>query len=110
MNSYAVRCIFECPKEEFNELAHLYEERITVWQASDIDTAIDKAVEEAETYAHDQRFSFGGLSQAYWISAAVSLDGTEVFSLMRESDLPIEEYLDWFFSTGNERQSGKKAK
>lgn len=31
-------------------------------------------------------------------------DGAEVFSLMRDSDLEPDDYLDAFFSTGNERQ------
>jgi len=107
MNSYSVRCIVEIPKEEFNSLAYLYEERITAWLATDIDQAIDKAITEVKDYCEANGYRFTGLSQAYWMTEQVSLDGVEVFSLLRESDLPSDEYLDAFFSTGNERQAEK---
>ena len=107
MNSYSVRCIVEIPKEEFNSLAYLYEERITAWLATDIDQAIDKAITEVEDYCEANGYKFTGLSQAYWMTENAQLDGVEVFSLLRESDLPSDEYLDAFFSTGNERQAGK---
>ena len=109
MNSFAVRCVIELPKEEFNTLAHLYEERITVWLAVDIDEAIDKAIAEVEDYSMKNNLSYTGLSQGYQMFSQVDIDGVEVFSLLRESDLPPEEYLDTFFSTGTERQANKKA-
>ena len=109
MNSYAVRCVIEIPKQEFNTLAFLYEERITVWQAADIDEAIDKAIGEVEAYSTKHNFSYTGLSQGYQMLSQIDLDGVEVFSLLRESDLSPEEYLDTFFSTGSERQADKKA-
>jgi hypothetical protein len=31
-------------------------------------------------------------------------EGSEVFSLMRQSDLPSDQYLTEFFDTGKERQ------
>jgi len=108
MNSFAVRCVIEIPKEEFNTLSHLYEERITVWLAADIDEAIDKAIAEVGGYSMKNNFSYTGLSQGYQMYSQVDLDGVEVFSLLRESDLPPEEYLDTFFSTGSERQANKK--
>jgi hypothetical protein len=108
MNSYSVRCIFEVPKEDFNTLEFLYEERITVWRAADIDEALDKAVKEAEDYSEAYSFTYTGLAQAYWMISKADLDGVEVFSLMRESDLSADEYLNAFFSTGNERQQGKR--
>ncbi|GAA5118868.1 hypothetical protein JIN84_22525 [Luteolibacter yonseiensis] len=106
MNSYSVRCIFEVPKEHSNKSAFLYEERITIWRAKDIDEAIDKAAEEAEIYADSNSLSYTGLAQAYWMFTKTDLDGVEVFSLMRESGLKTDDYLDAFFSTGNERQKG----
>ena len=108
MNSYSVRCIVEIPKEEFNSLAYLYEERITVWTATDIDQAIDKAITEVKDYCEANGYKFTGLSQAYWMTEDLPADGVEIFSLLRESDLSSGEYLDAFFSTGNERQAGKQ--
>jgi hypothetical protein len=104
MNSYGVRCIFDCPKEEFNTLGYLYEERITVWKADDIDLALDRAIDEAKSYANTNRFTYSGLAQAFWMISPIDVDGVEVFSLLRESDLELDHYLSSFFSNGHERQ------
>jgi hypothetical protein len=110
MKSYAVRCIFEAPVESINTKRFLYEERITIWRALNIDDAIDRAEEEANSYCRKNvGFRFSGLSQAFWMFQSLDGNGVEVFSLLRESDLEMDEYLDRFFSTGDERQrtSGK---
>ncbi len=99
MNSYGVRCIFECPKAGFNTLNHLYEERITVWTAETEDEAIDKAIEEAESYAKKHRCTYAGLAQSFWMFTQLDINGVEVFSLLRESNLEVTEYLNAFFST-----------
>lgn len=78
---------------------------MTVWLASDIDEAIDKAETEAKEYCSDLGDAeFIGLSQAFWMFETIEANGIEVFSLLRESDLEEDEYLDAFFSTGHERQ------
>jgi hypothetical protein len=42
--------------------------------------------------------------------SAIDVSGVEVFSLLRESNLELEPYLDIFFSNGDERQkSDQKA-
>jgi hypothetical protein len=47
-----------------------------------------------------------GLAQAFHLFVGADLDdGAEVFSLMRTSDLPADEYVDRFFDTGDERQT-----
>lgn len=110
MKSFAVRCIFEAPVESINTKKFLYEERITLWRALDIDQAIDRAQDEAKQYCRNNPgFRFSGLSQAFWMFQPVEGDGVEVFSLLRESDLQMDEYLDRFFSTGDERQRSSEA-
>ena len=105
MNSYGVRCIFKLPKEDINNKKYVYEERITIWQATTIDDALDLAVTEAKEYSSRINGSeFTGLSQAFFMFKPVEKNGVEVFSLLRESDLETDDYLDTFFSTGNERQ------
>lgn len=105
MQSYGIRCVFELPTESINTKKFLYEERVTVWRATDIDEAIDMAAEEACAYCSDKKGSrFTGFSQAFWMFDPINLNGVEVFSLLRESDLEQEDYLDHFFSTGDERQ------
>ncbi|WP_433797137.1 hypothetical protein [Actinoplanes sp. CA-252034] len=97
-NWYSTRCVFS-----FDGLAEtpVYEERVTLWQAPDFETAIALAETEAEEYAGDL-CTFTGLVQAFHLYD-VPGHGAEVFSLMRASALPAGDYLDRFFDTGDER-------
>jgi hypothetical protein len=82
----------------------LYEERITLWRASDIDEAILASEGEAETYASDTDVKYLEFCQAYALVEEVGVNGIEVFSLLRESDLEPTQYLDAFFVTGGEHE------
>jgi hypothetical protein len=87
--------------------SHAYEERVTLWRANDIDEAIAQAEAEALDYAailEDAPDEYLGLAQAYALSDAPNQDGAEVFSLIRDSTLDPETYLDTFFDTGREHQ------
>ena len=81
---------------------HLYEERITLWQAENIDQAIELAENEAAEYS-DEFCVFLGFSQAYAMFESFQANGIEVFSLLRESDMEPEQYLSSFFDSGFER-------
>lgn len=81
-----------------------YEERIVIVLAADFADAIAKAEDEAAEYVDGLNAEYVGLAQPYALSDDPG-DGAEVFSLMRDSDLGPEEYLDAFFSTGDERQN-----
>jgi hypothetical protein len=96
---YSVRCIFQSPSDS----GTAYEERVTLWQAADIDTAIEMAEAEAAEHATELDLEYTGLAQAYWLFEEPS-NGTEVFALIRESPLETDDYLDRFFDTGHERQ------
>ena len=63
MDSYSVRCIFRWGPRQDQKAKHLYEERITLWQAESIDHAIELAEQEAEVYASED-MEFLGYSQA----------------------------------------------
>jgi hypothetical protein len=95
-----VRCIFRSESAE----ASSYEERLTLWQADNLDEAIVLAEGEARQYATTLDVEYLGLAQAYSLSGSPA-SGTEVYSLIRESDLGPDDYLDQFFDTGRERQS-----
>jgi hypothetical protein len=95
---YAVRCLFRWTGR--------YEERITLWHAADLDAAIALAEAEAGEYAENTGVTYLGLAQAYEIGAEQPGPGSEVFSLLRDSPLPPPEYLDRFFDTGGEHQTG----
>ncbi|GAA3515194.1 hypothetical protein FHR32_003753 [Streptosporangium album] len=62
------------------------------------------AEQEAEEYSEGQNFEYLGLAQSYRLVEGEIGQGTEVFSLLRDSDLESSEYLDTFFDTGSERQ------
>jgi hypothetical protein len=103
MDSYSVRCVFRWEPRQDQKAKHLYEERITLWQAQSIDHAIELAEVEAENYA-SENIEFLGYSQAYAMYESISVNGIEVFSLLRESDLEPETYIDAFFDTGTEHE------
>jgi hypothetical protein len=94
---HAVRCIIE-------HGAGTYEERITLWQVADFEEAIALAEADAEAYAAVLGGSeYAGLAQVCALADAPG-HGAEVFSLVRDSDLGTNDYLDAFFDTGRERQ------
>ena len=104
MPSFSVRSVFLWKPREDQLRRNLYEERITLWRASDIDEAILAAEGEAETYASDADVKYLEFCQAYALVEEVGVNGTEVFSLLRESDLEPTQYLDAFFATGGEHE------
>jgi hypothetical protein len=104
MNSFSVRCLFRWQPRHDQRAKHLYEERITLWRAETIDQAIELAEQNAMAYASDGE-EFLGFSQAYaLVEPIVAAEGSEVFSLLRESNLEPKEYIDVFFCTGLERE------
>ena len=86
---YAVRCVFRSAWAETSEGlppdVHLYEERITLWQATSVEEAIALAEAEAEDYAGDED-EYLEIAQAFLLYDAPT-QGAEVFSLMRSSKL-----------------------
>ena len=82
----------------------VYEERITLWQATDFEEADRLATAESHEYAA----ALGSVESLVFSQAYQLFDspgpGREVFSLMRESSLGPEAYLSTFFDTGKERQ------
>jgi hypothetical protein len=93
---FGIRCVFRHGEST-------YEERIVIVLATDFSHAIAKAEDEAAGYVDGMDVEYVGLAQAFMLFDDPR-DGAEVFSLMRDSDLEPDEYLDAFFSTGDERQ------
>ena len=99
---YAVRSLFADPAG--SESA--YEERITLWQAADLDDALARAAAEAVEYAEFAGMTYlSEFDQSYPLADAPPRDGAEVFSLTRSSALPPQPYVEQFFDTGREWQS-----
>lgn len=97
---YGVRCVFQGTHGE----GAPFEERITLWRADSLDAAIEQAEGEAREYAENVGMTYLGLAQAYATGETEIESGAEVFSLLRDSPLPPEEYLDRYFDSGGERQ------
>jgi RHS repeat-associated protein len=100
---HAVRCILTAERTDAlpGELRMRYEERVTLWRAESFDAAIELAEAEADEYCADAGGERLGLSRAFMLFEPPG-HGAEVFSLMRDSDLPTCVYLDRFFDTGTE--------
>ncbi|WP_344213213.1 hypothetical protein [Kribbella sancticallisti] len=104
MGWYSVRCIFQL--NEIRPGESPYEERITMWRADDFDSAIELAEAEALDYIEETEFAYLGLAQCFYLGDDIHQihPGTEVYSLIRSSDLTPDQYLDTFFDTGTEHQ------
>lgn len=103
---FSVRCVFAMgwPPEA---QGRPYEERVTLWRAASLEEAIGLAEDEARAYAAtitDSPDTYLGLAQAYRM-VDEPRHGAEVFSLVRDSDLAAEDYLDTVFDTGREHQA-----
>jgi hypothetical protein len=103
---YAVRCVISFDDNSTGEGPPLiYEERITLWRAQGFDEAIERAEAEAREYAEVLDASYTGLAQAFHLAVEGAVgDGDEIFSLMRRNELAPRDYLNRFFSTGQEHQ------
>lgn len=81
-----------------------YEERIIIVRAESAENAIAQAELHSKEYESDTT-TYIGYAMAFHIfdecGAALSA-GTEVFSLIRYSDLSPDDYLNRYHDTGNE--------
>lgn len=99
---YSARCIFR--HRASAPLPASYEERIVLLKADDFDDAVRRAEEDARMYADSLEDVEILLSiDVYHLFVDSVGDATEVFSLIRDSDLGPDEYISRFFQTGSER-------
>jgi hypothetical protein len=93
---YGVRCLFWWVQREDQP----FEERVTLWRASSAERAVELAEQEAREYARIIGAEYLEFSQVYALGeAGEPRDGMVVFSLLRDSDLPPEDYVSAFFAT-----------
>lgn len=106
MPTYTVRTVIRLAPRPDQTRKFLYEERITAWNAESLDAAIAEAEKEAIKYADDGAEALV-LYQGYWLFDEIGSipQGSEVFSLLRQSDLEPSKYLDAFFDSGEEQQA-----
>lgn len=100
---YGAKCIF-LHKDLGQGRSRVYEERVVLIKAKNIDRAIERAEKEARKYANDMDgCSYVGFVDVFHLFDSKLKSGTEVYSLMRDSKLGKNKYLDRFYDTGKER-------
>lgn len=97
---YGVRLVYRLTAAS----GHAYEERVIIVRA----TSFDDAIAQAEQYSKDyesESTEYVGYAMCFHIfdeSGSSLGPGTEVFSLIRKSELSLDAYLDRFHDTGSE--------
>jgi hypothetical protein len=104
MPSFSTRTLIRWDGYAPEKKKYIYEERITLWIARNADAALKKSEKEAMRYAKESGNKYLGFIQLYWLYDDIEVDGIEVFSLLRESDLSAKKYIDTHFDTGSEKQ------
>ena len=100
---YGAKCIFRHNDRQTAD-GFMYEERIILLKAERADAAIARAEKEAQTYAADlSGCEFIEFVDVFHLFDETIGDGTEIYSLMRLSNLDKDKYLDTFYNTGSER-------
>jgi hypothetical protein len=98
---FAVQCFFVIEAGAvIPERGQTYEERITLWQAENADEAAAKASRAADSYAADNGFQRVDYVTSYEMFDAPA-EGSEVWSLIRDSWLPPKEYIERFVIAGD---------
>ena len=102
---YGVRLIYQ----HIGVADKAFEERILIVCAESGDEAIASAEAISSATYEDENCSYTGYAMAFHIfdeRGDALPEGTEVFSLLRKSELPVNEYLDRYFDTGSEYTEG----
>lgn len=100
---YSIRCLFSHPTRRRNSKQDLYEERITLWRAATEKEAYIKAEKEAAIYAKEENCIFIGAIDGFHLFQDNVSEGSEVWSLMRDSSFDQHEYINTLMSLSTER-------
>jgi hypothetical protein len=82
------------------ERGQTYEERVTLWNATDAATAAQRGREEAESYAGEHGYEMVDSIVAYELFD-VPDSGAEVWSYVRESSLDPAAYIGRYVTEGD---------
>jgi hypothetical protein len=80
----------------------LYEERTILVLATSTEDAIAQASKEAQDYAASVEMEYVGYSEAFHLFDPQIGAGTEVYSVMRHSNLSASEYIKRFLAREDE--------
>lgn len=102
---YSCRTVYRHSFKENGLAKRAFEERIVLIQARDFQAALIQAEKEARQYSRQLK----GCTYLGHVAACIIDDiplkhGSEIYSLIRDSDLADKTYLRRFIETGTERQ------
>ncbi len=103
---YGVKCIFEHDGLTQEAEATLYEERVVILRATNFDDATAQGEAEAQQYCSaigNDSIRYTGFISAYRTADTELTEPMEVYSLMRETTLPREDFITRFYDDGSER-------
>ena len=100
---YAVKILLHHPTRKQEGEEYLFEERITLWMANSYEEAYVKAEKEAVEYANESNSVFIQPVCAFHLFDENIIEGTEVYSIMRGSNLNPSTYRDTFCMTDRDR-------
>lgn len=98
---YGVRMVYRLT----GTAANAYEERVLIVRAADFDSAVSRAEQISRDDYENETTTYTGYATAFHIfdeNGDTLGEGVEVFSLIRKSELDVNEYLDRFHDTGDE--------
>lgn len=98
---FGVKCILRFPKLADAD-GMRYEERVTIHEAVSFEDAVTQAEKYANIYAEKENGEYLGFADTYQLYDKKLKEGMEVYSCMRKSHLGPEDYIDYFYDTGNE--------
>jgi len=104
MSWYSAKCVFRHRAHVADLHKFVYEERVIVLRADDLNEAVRRAEDEAKQYATSlEGVEFTGFVAAYDTGEDEITDLTEVYSILRDSDLQSDAFLDRYYDDRSER-------
>lgn len=104
MSWYSAKCVFRHNAPAGSSGKFAYEERIIVLRADNLADAIKRAEKEAHGYAAGlEGVEYTGFVAAYDLGEDKITDCSEVYSILRDSNLEAEAFLDRYYDDGSER-------
>ena len=101
---FAAKCIFRHKKLSKDNVGYIYEERITLIESETNEWAIVKAENEASKYAaSEQDCEYINYIDCFELSSDSIGDKSEIYSLMRSSNLELDEYISKYYQDGTEK-------
>jgi hypothetical protein len=106
---YSAKCVFRTEFDDEGRPALAFEERIVFVKCREFDEAFDKAEKEARKYADENqslklKTTFLACVGVFIVQDPIE-EGVQVFSMLRESNMPSDDYLRLHYQTGVERDS-----